>query len=88
MKLKNLNKKIVTLAGAALLALAPFQGRAQETNNLANAQLPQPQANPVQASIKGEWFNKYLFRNMIFSPNPIAQGTSALTYKDVSLIGI
>jgi len=88
MKTTNTIKRIAGLAGAALLALTPFQGRAQETNNVANAQLTQPQSNPIQTSIKGEWFNKYLFRNLVYSENPISQGTAALTYKDVSLIGI
>ncbi len=79
MKLKNPINRIATLAGAALLALAPLQGKAQEAK---------PEAPRLNASLKGEWFNKYLFRNLVYSENPISQGTAVVNYKDISLIGI
>jgi len=83
----NTIQRIAGLAGAAILALTPFQGRAQEAQKEQRIEEAAPPAR-VNGSLKGELLNKYLFRNLVLSENPIAQGTALVNYKDVSLIGV
>lgn len=75
-KLRNQTSKLATLVGVSLLAFASFQGKAQEEKQ---------EAPKVNASLKGEWFNKYIFRDTIYSENPITQGTALINYRDFTL---